>query len=387
MSWWLPWVLFSLLPAATLGLGLFNIAVWPRGGAASDESETVYPDRRISVLIPARDEQETIERCVRAVDHSHRPPDEILVYEDRSTDQTPAILARLADEIPALRIVDGEPLPDGWIGKPHACHRLAEEASGDVLVYVDADTELEEGGLARVLSVLESGPAGRADLVTAVPRQTVGTWAESLVVPLLHLTYVSWLPLPLIWRTDDPRFLAANGQLLAVRSEALASVGGFEAIRDEVVDDMALGRAFKRAGRPVVFADGTRMARCRMYDSWSGLWEGFSKNLYEGIGGRPTLLALTVGLYVLAFFAPWIAAPLGWFAGANSVALAAAVGVACNVGLRTALAFRFHHPARSVVCHPVGIAALVAIALNSFLWHRRGEVRWAGRTYPSRGDR
>lgn len=387
MSWWIAWLLFAALPAATLVLGLFNMAVWPRGEDATAGPKPIGPTDTISVLVPARNEEETIERCLRSIHRSGTAPAEILVYEDRSTDETPEILTRLADEIPALRIIDGKPLPDGWIGKPHACHRLSEEASGDVLVYCDADTSIERGGLARLLSVLERGPAGRADLVTAMPRQIVKTWSEALVIPLLHLTYVSWLPLPLIWRSRDPRFLAANGQLIAVRSEALESVGGFEAIRSEVVDDMALGRAFKRAGRPVAFADGTRMARCRMYNSWSGVWKGFSKNLYEGIGGAPSLLALAVGLYTIAYFVPWVAAPVGWIAGADAVAATATAGVVCNVGLRTVLAVRFHHPARSIVFHPAGILAVVAIALNSFWWHRRSEIRWAGRTYSSQEKR
>lgn len=390
MSWWMATLLFAALPAATLGMSLFNLAVWPRGrpsdgspGARSVEAD--FSD--LSVLIPARDEEETIERCIRSIDRAKGDVGEIVVYEDRSTDATPDILERLRDEIPNLRVVEGEPLPDGWVGKPHACHRLVEAADGDTLVFVDSDTALDTQGLERLFSLLERGPTGRSDMVTAVPKQVCKSWAEALVVPLLHLTYTSWLPMPLVWRTADPRFLAANGQVMAIRREALEDIGGFEAVRADVVDDMALGRAFKRAGYTVVFADGARIAECRMYESWSGIWEGFSKNLYEGIGENPATLGLVVALYAAAFLVPWIAAPLAWAFGATHVAAAAAAGVGCNLLLRALLAWRFRHPVGSVVSHPVGVAALLAIAVNSFLWHQRGEVRWAGRVYGAKGER
>lgn len=390
MSWWLATLLFAALPAATLGLSLFNLAVWPRGrsSSASGSSEQQGPDfSEVSVLVPARDEAAAIERCIRSVFRARGAIGEVVVYDDRSTDATPEILERLADEFPKLRVLEGEPLPDGWVGKPRACHRLAEAAEGEVLVYLDADTTLEPEGLERLVSLLEQGPAGRSDLATAVPRQICASWSEALVVPLLHLTYTSWLPMSLVWRTSDPRFLAANGQVMAIRRDALEEVGGFEAVRADVVDDMALGRAFKRAGHTVVFADGARIATCRMYESWREIWEGFSKNLYEGIGENPWTLALVVCLYAGAFVAPWVAAPVGWALGATTVAAAAGVGVACNLALRSALALRFRHPASSVLLHPVGVGALFAIAVNSFLWHRRGEVRWAGRVYGARGER
>jgi chlorobactene glucosyltransferase len=392
MSWWLAMLLFATLPVATLGLSLFNLAVWPRGRAAGagpneDNGGSRPAEGGISVLVPAREEEGTIERCIRSIFGADGEVDEVVVYEDRSTDATPEILDELCEEYPNLRVVPGEPLPEGWVGKPHACHRLSRAAGGDILVFVDADTEIRPSGIDRLVSILEEGPSGRADLVTAVPRQMCETWAEALVVPLLHLTYTSWLPLPLIWRSGDPRFLAANGQVMAVRRDSLEEVGGFEAVRADVVDDMALGRAFKRAGSTVVFADGTPIAACRMYESWSQIWEGFSKNLYEGIGEHPATLALVIALYTAAFLAPWIAAPIGWAVGAGAVAGAAAIGVASNLALRSILAIRFRHPARSVLVHPFGVAALLAIAVNSFLWHRRGEVRWAGRVYGARGER
>lgn len=380
------WIAFAVLPAIALGLTAFNSVFWPRG----DGKRPIAGD--VSVLIPARNEADTIEACVRAVIESGAEIGEVLVYEDRSSDGTRAILEELAAEYEVLRIVEGQPLPDGWVGKPHACHRLAEEADGDRLVFVDADTFVADGGLRRLVSLIEAGPAGRASLATAVPAQRYATIGERLIIPLLHVTYTSWLPLPLIWRSGHPQFLAANGQLMAIRRDALEEIGGFAAVRDAVVDDMELARAFKRAGHTVVFGDGRRMATCRMYGSWSEIWEGFSKNLYEGLGGRPGLLVGVVGLYLAAFVAPYVGLGVWASGGAGAaVGAAAAVGVGCNVVLRTLFALTHGHPIEGGLTQPVGVIALIGIAGNSLLWHRRGEIRWAGRVYGTReardGDR
>ena len=388
MTIWTTIGLFVALPALALAVTLLNLAVWPRGRRREEGANLHTSSGRLSVLIPARNEAETIEACIESIFESGVDLDEVVVYEDRSTDETAAIVEQMQGVFPRLRLVDGEPLPEGWVGKPHACHRLVEESSGDTLVFVDADTTVEPGGLERLVSLLDDGPAGRAEMVTAVPGQRYGSFGERLVVPLLHLTYTSWLPLSLVWRSSDPRFLAANGQLVAVRREALEEVGGFAAIQGEIVDDMALARRMKEAGRKVVFADGWKMARCRMYDSWREVWQGFSKNLYEGIGGRVGMLGFVVALYLAAFVLPYLGLA-GWAVGAvgQTAGVGALAGVGCNVALRGLLALRFRQPVEGLVLHPVGVLALVAIAVNSALWHLRGEIPWAGRVYAARTDR
>ncbi len=373
----LIWGALAALPIFALAMTLFNLATWPRG-----RKDGAF-DGRVSVLVPARDEAETIEACVRAILDGAHPVDELLVYDDQSTDATPQILARLCDEYDQLRVVEARPLPTGWVGKPHACHRLAEAATGDLLVFVDADTILSDEGISRIASLLQDK---HADLVTAVPRQKSVGFAERLVLPLLHLTYTSWFPLMLVWRSQDPRFLAANGQCLAIRREALDAIGGFESVRSDVVDDMALCRRAKEAGRRVVFADGFDIATCRMYGSAGELWQGFSKNLYEGIGEHPLALAGVVAIYSTAFIAPYVglgAALVGW----TWLLAPALVGVCANVLLRAALAWRFRQPWEGILLHPVGVLALLAIAVNSFRWHLGDTIVWAGRTYSRKSRR
>jgi chlorobactene glucosyltransferase len=324
-----------------------------------------------------------VARCVRAALAALPADGEVVVYDDASTDGTPEIVAALAAEDGRVRLVRGGALPAGWVGKPHACHRLAAEARGDLLVYVDADVALEADGLARLASLLETY---RADVVTAAPRQETVTFAERLVVPLLHLTYLSWLPLPLVWRSGDPRFLVANGQLLAVRRRTLDAAGGWAAVRAEVVDDMALCRRVKEAGGRVVFADGHRMARCRMYRGAAEVRDGFSKNLYEGVGGRPVALAGVVAAHAAVHLLPY-AALAAALAGAPHLLLPALAGVGATTAMRVLLVARFGQPAEGIVLHPLSILALLGIALNSFRWTARGAIRWRGRTYAARAAR
>ena len=372
---WLAWASAAAALLA-LTLTLFNTLVWPRGRRDG------APPERLSVLIPARDEEETIVACVRAVASGSHAPMEIIVCDDGSTDRTPELLEQLKDEIDTLRVVQGRPLKAGQVGKPRACAQLAQEARGDVLLFVDADTELTETGVARVGSLFARH---RADLVTAVPRQVTGSLMERLVLPLLHVTYTSWLPLPLIWWSRDPRFLAANGQVLAVRAETYRRVGGFEAVIHEIVDDMAFCRLVKQSGAKVVFADGHDIARCRMYRSARQVWEGFSKNIYEGLGARWWALLLVIGLYGLTFIAPWVLAPLALALGATW--LPATIALAANVLQRLTLMLRHGHAPSGVALHPLGVAALLAIAVNSMRWTWRGQVGWRDRVYAPRVQR
>lgn len=372
LSTW-TWAI-AAVPLLVWGLTVLNLFLWPRGRRDA-AARARLP--RTAILIPARNEADNIEACVRAACATGL---DVVVCDDASTDATPEILARLAATLPNLRVIRGDGvLPRGWCGKPAACARLVDDVvrrgAADAYFFIDADVVLADGAIDRLSDLaLDYG----ADVVTAVPRQVTGTWVEQLILPMLHVTYVSWLPLPLVWRTHDPRFLCANGQLLWITRDTLDAVGGFAAVKSEIVDDMALCRLVKRAHRRVLFADGHALARCRMYRSGKEVVAGFSKNLFEGVGSVAGVVVV-LALYAAAFVVPVVAVPFA--------PLPAAVGVACALSARLALAVRQRQPLWSAVLFPLGALGLMFIAVRSLVVSKRGAIAWKGRTYAARETR
>lgn len=371
---------FWLLAApslAALAMVLFNLAAWPRGRASGR-----IPGR-VSVCIPARNEGRRIMPCVAAILAGEQRPHEVLVYDDGSTDATGDVLDRLSAAEPSLRVVRGEgDLPPGWMGKPHACHRLARAASGDVLVYLDADTVASPECLARLGWILERL---RADFVSAIPEQGTGTLTEQMVVPLLSLSYLAWLPLPLMWHTRAPWLRVANGQLLAVRRDALERAGGWESVAGEVAAEVKLCGRIKAAGGRAVYADGARMAHGRMYHTRTQLWRGLSRMLYHrGPGALGIVLSLV--LYGGVLLAPYVGLVQA-IRGYGELLWPSLIGIAANTLIRTALAIRLRQSSNGIILHPIGLLWMLALLLNSLRRARYKTLLWAGRRYvfPSAG--
>ncbi|MFN2538099.1 MAG: glycosyltransferase family 2 protein [Mycobacteriales bacterium] len=297
----------------------------------------------VSVLVPARDEAHRIGRLLDSL-----PRDvEVLILDDASSDGT-ADVARAA----GFRVLPGKPLPGGWLGKPWACQQLADAAAGEVLVFVDADVELAPGAVAATVAALDG-----LDLVSPYPRQLASGPAR-LVQPLLQWSILTFLPIPLALRSRRPSLSAANGQLLAVRRAAYDAAGGHAAVRDAVVDDVALLRAVKRAGGRGGVVDGTQLATTRMYDDWPTLVEGYTKSLHTVPAAVPLAL---LGLYVLP-----------WFSRSRPARIACAAGI---LG-RMVTARRTGSPVVDSVGHPVSVLVCCALWLRSRLARQR---TWKGR--------
>jgi glycosyltransferase involved in cell wall biosynthesis len=370
-------LVIAALPLVALTITVINCLTWPRGRTAHPQ-----PANRpcVSVLIPARNEVDNLVPLIRSITRQTVRPAEIVVYDDASTDGTDELLARLESEVPELVVLRGNGLPEGWVGKPHACHQLASAARGSLFLFVDADVRLAPSGIERITEVRHRYSAS---VVTAVPRQRVVTTLERLVVPLLHLTYLAWLPLFSIWRTRNPSLLAANGQLLLVDRETYESTGGFESVRDAIVDDMAFCRNAKASGHRVVFADGHDMAECRMYRSASEVWSGFSKNIYLGVGARPGRLALALSLNLLTFVLPLLTLVGALTIPALGPADLAAIGGGAVLATTLLVAVRHRYPPSTTLVLPLGVVCLTAIGMNSFRWHLEGRIRWRDRVYGS----
>ena len=335
------------------------------------------PAPRVSILVPARNEEHNIEACVRSLLAQRYPSFEVLVLDDGSTDRTGEILAALHTEDPRRRVLGGTPLPAGWLGKHWACQQLAKAASGALLLFADADTRHHPDALANAVAALQ---AEDADLVTALPRQVVGTWAERLVIPILPWSVLSFMPLAIAHRVRLPLLAVAVGQFMLFRRAAYDAVGGHAAVRTSPVDDIALARRIKAAGLRWRLVDGAGRVETRMYRGRAEVVAGISRTLYAVFGNLPAHLFVWLWLGV-AFVEPPVllaAAALGAPLPGEAVALAAGcVAAALVLWLITALRFQF--PLYLALLYPVVVAVGVGIALRSAVLTALGRTTWKGR--------
>ena len=334
---------------------------------------------RVSVLVPARDEAARIAPCIEALLASEGLRDlEVIVLDDASTDGTADVVRRAAHDDPRLTVVSGgdAAVPDGWLGKTWACERLARAATGSVLVFLDADVVLAPRGLAASVALLRRSGL---DLVSPYPRQQADGALPRLVQPLLQWSWATLLPLGVAETSPRESLVAANGQLLVIDAVAYAEAGGHDAVRGQVLDDVALLRAVKRSGGRGVVVDGTDVATCRMYDDADALVEGYTKSLWSAFGspaGAVGVVALLSWLYVVP--------PVAAVTGPTSRARAwGAVGYAAGLTGRALVAHRTgSRVVPDVAVHPVSVLAFGALVAESWRRHLAGTATWRGRTLP-----
>lgn len=334
---------------------------------------------RVSVLVPARDEERRLGPCLAALLSTEGVADlEILVLDDGSSDGTADIVRSYAERDPRVRLVDGgrAALPEGWLGKPWACERLARAATGTVLVFLDADVTVAPHGIAASVALLrDSG----LDLVSPYPRQEADGALPRLVQPLLQWSWLTTLPLGSAESSPRESLVAANGQLLVVDAAVYRRAGSHAAVRGEVLDDVALLRAVKRAGGRGVVADGTHVASCRMYESGPALVDGYTKSLWSAFGS-PAGSAGVVGLLSWLYVVPAAAVVVGPTHRARAWG---ALGYAAGVAGRILVARRTgQHLVPDVAVHPASVATFGWLVAESWRRKRSGRLTWRGRPLP-----
>ena len=339
-------------------------------------------DGLVSVIIPARNERAVIETVVTSVLASAYRPIEVLVVDDRSTDDTAARVGELARRDPRLRLIAGEELPPGWYGKPWACLQGYRAARGDLLLFTDADTRHAPELLGRAVGALrETG----ADLLTIAPRQRCETFWERIVMPQIWLLLgVRYHPAR-VNHARRPRDVIANGQFILMPRASYEAVGTHEAVRGDVAEDLALAQAVVGRGGRLHFAFAERLMETRMYQGLGALIEGWSKNVY--LGGRrsfpeePVLRALVPVILALAFCF-WLTPPSALVFGVLAGAPAPSAIVATGLGALfwCLICFGMQIPAIYGLGYPLGAAVALYIAARSTLRGRR-RVEWRGRTY------
>lgn len=361
-----------VLAAIPCGLFLANLFVYrPLPKLVSRTGSAV------SVLIPARNEEQNISATLEAVLSNRGVDFEVVVLDDHSTDRTAEVVGELSRRDSRVRLERAPQLPAGWCGKQHACHVLAKLARHPFFVFIDADVRLAPDALARMVNFMErSGVA----LASGVPRQELGTFSERLLIPLIHFILLGFLPMHAMRRTLMPGLSAGCGQLFITRRDAYEHSGGHAMLRESLHDGIKLPRVFRSAGWRTDLFDATDVAACRMYRTNAEVWRGLGKNATEGLAAPATIVPMTLlllGGQVL---------PIVVLAMAPSLSL---VGLLA-AGIATALLFlprfvaswRFRQSIGSVLLHPLGVIALLGIQWFALARSLAGRPSvWKGRSY------
>jgi hypothetical protein len=410
MNWDILAAIGLILAAIPAGLFVLNLLVYrplPGGKRRKEFRSRKSPtslgpprsgEHRVSVLIPARNEEQNIRATLEAVLMNRDVDFEVLVLDDHSTDRTGTIVHEVAARDSRVRLERAPPLPAGWCGKQHACHVLAKLARNPLLVFMDADVQLAPDALGRMArfmepcesqessmereAVLDRGesPPLSIALASGVPRQELGTFSERLLLPLIHFILLGFLPMHAMRRTRWPSMSAGCGQLFIARRDAYESSGGHAKLRDSLHDGIKLPRVFRKAGFRTDLFDATDIATCRMYHTNADTWRGLGKNATEGLAAPGTIVpmtALLVGGQLL---------PLGLLACAamlSTVGLAYALLAAMLVfAPRLIGVWRFRQPLGSALLHPLGVLSLLLIQWHALGRHMLGKPsEWKGRSY------
>jgi len=304
------------------------------------------------------------------------PALELVVVNDRSTDSTGAILASIDD--PRLVVIDNEEPPPGWLGKPWALHQGSLRARGELLLFVDADVIYEPDAIAAAVAHLEERGV---PMLSLMPRFVMRGFWEHVIMPNLAFFAFTLFPLWLSNRTRIPIFGIGAGTGNLIRRADYDAIGGHAALKDAVVDDVALARLARRGGRRSAIALADDLVSVRMYDGYRETIEGFTKNGFAVIGRSYVALFITLVLSVVLHFLPYALAFTG-----NVYAIATVIAISLTrLILFTALHYRIDN---ALFAHPLMVGVWMLILLRS-AWYTgiRRQLRWRGRMYDARGTR
>lgn len=362
-----------LASTGALGLLLF-ITVWNllRFKSMSDP-HALYRGSlpMVSVLIPARNEERGIEACVRSVCSQDHHNLEVIVLDDGSTDRTPEILKQLQSEYPHLRVITGQPLPDGWVGKVWACHQLSQVARGEVLLFTDADTHHHPNTVSSAVRTLQNH---HFDFFSIITHQELGSFAEHAVIPIVHVMFFAFLPSDLVIHHPSVSASAANGQFMCFTRSAYDKIGGHTCVQNAMVEDVSLARVIKRAGLRMGLVDGIRYVSCRMYTNATEVTNGFAKNFFAGTGYNVPVMLLLLAFFATAFVAPLVLAPFRPELAAIPLTLAAVI--------RGTISLRFRMPIWHAVIMPISAVWVILIGIKSMIWAFSSTgSQWKGRSY------
>ncbi|TYS29713.1 glycosyltransferase family 2 protein [Bacillus pumilus] len=333
----------------------------------------------LSILIPARNEEKRIEACLQSIVDQRHHPKELIVLDDHSTDQTRAMVERFAETYPWIRVQSGRALKQGWLGKSYACSQLAEVAASNWLLFLDADVRLKRGAIEAIYNQLCTQKTG---MLSGFPEQKTGTLFEQLVVPMMMFTIGCHLPVKWVGKSKNPAFAAAHGGFIAIEKTCYYDIGGHEAIKDSLVDDMALARRVKEIGFPFTLSSIHPFVYMRMYESGQEVWEGYRKNVFPGVNRNIALLSSVFCVYTMLYLAPVICFMVALLQLDMLSICLATLCYGLGVSIKATIDIENGRTSAMAFLLPVSILSLIAIGFASMkIGLKKEGYEWKGRRY------
>ncbi len=367
-------VLFGIL----LNL-LLNLRALRKPGSGRQLPE---PAPLISVLVPARNEEANIRPCLESLCGQDYPNLEIIVLDDSSTDGTARVVEEIAARDRRVRLIEGQPLPEGWAGKPCACHQLSQQAGGSWLLFTDADTVHSPSALRTALNAaLSSGAA----LVSGFPHQRNSSIWQKMAMPVFfYFMLVCAIPFWLVQRWPRAISTVAVGQFMFFSADEYRRIGGHESVKSRIVEDVALAREVARNRYRQIVLDLSPVVSCEMYRGVGTMWEGITRWLRSVASTSVLILGLLMVVVFLLFLAPFLWLAHGLLLGDPTFGWQALIvlQVALVLIARYLVGRRFSQPGVSTLLHPLGIGFALMVGFHAFYQHLTGAgVTWKERIY------
>ncbi len=321
----------------------------------------------VSILIPARNEEENILNLLRSIQQQDYQHYEVIVLDDNSSDNTFELCAAFAARHHAFSVVKGKELGDGWLGKNYACYQLAQKAKGDFLLFVDADVQLQNGV---INSAVHRMYAKKLALLSLFTNQRMETLGENITVPLMHYLLLNLLPLRLVYLSKNKSVAAASGQFMLFDAAVYSSNNWHRQVKEKIVEDVEIMKNIKAAGfnGESLLANG--MVSCRMYRTYAEAVDGFGKNFLAAFNYN---LISFLAFLILLFVGPMVVITT---LNANLIAMMITL-IVISRAMVSLLAGQ--HVLRNVLLHPLQMLSMLLIAFSAIQRYLTKTTVWKGR--------
>jgi chlorobactene glucosyltransferase len=334
----------------------------------------------VSILVPARNEETNIKKLLISLIKQDYKNIEILVLDDNSIDATAAIVKQMESKDPRIKLIRGEKLKDGWLGKSWACQQLAAHARGQYLIFTDADTlHFPDTVSCAMATMINNGIDG----MSAYPRQIMVSFTERMLVSFIGLGLFTMIPLILIKKTKTKLFSTAIGQFFMFKKDVYFKFGGHESVKAEILEDIHISKRIKAAGFSFMVFDASSNVFCRMYKNFRETFSGFSKFIFAAFDYNGLTEAAAIIFYSILFLVPFAMLPISIIFGWSKILLILnMVQILIVFAIKAILALRFKERIIDILLTPVSVCFIITVAVNSYIQARfkRG-VYWKGRIY------